>query len=119
MDCPQTTRRRKLLGEKPGEGMVPEACMTVQVLKAIHQEIIFPAVFQLRTSIYTVLPYKDVKGEWRVRVEVRERFRGRSSTLVECAIGPFNRMASTSCWLKLRVVPGRPSKRRAGSTSSS
>ena len=98
---------RRLLGERPGEGMVPEACMTVQVvvplpvsplsshlsshlssllsshlssplpsppisspllshllyspllqvLKAIHQEMIFPAVFALRTSIYTVLPY--------------------------------------------------------------
>ena len=42
-----------------------------QVLKCIHQEIIFPAVCALRFSIYTVLPYKDVKGEWRVRVEVR------------------------------------------------
>ena len=41
------------------------------MLKCIHQEIIFPAVCALRFSIYTVLPYKDVKGEWRVRVEVR------------------------------------------------
>jgi hypothetical protein len=43
-----------------------------QVLKAIHQEMIFPAVMALRTSVYTVLPYKDVKGEWRVRIELRK-----------------------------------------------
>ena len=29
-----------------------------QVLKCIHQEMIYPAVAQLRLSIYTVLPYK-------------------------------------------------------------
>ena len=31
---------------------------TYQVLKCIHQEMIYPAVAQLRLSIYTVLPYK-------------------------------------------------------------
>ena len=41
-------------------------------MKAIHQEIIFPAVMSLRTSLYGMLPYKDIKGEWRVRVEIHE-----------------------------------------------
>ena len=40
-------------------------------MKAIHQEIIFPAVMSLRASLYGMLPYKDIKGEWRVRVEIR------------------------------------------------
>ena len=52
------------------ESGLPENCLTVGVLKAVHQEIIFPAVFALRTSIYTVLKYKDIKGEWRVFIEV-------------------------------------------------
>ena len=52
------------------ESGLPEASLSVQVLKCIHQEIIFPAVSQLRFSIYTILPYKDLKGEWRVRVNV-------------------------------------------------
>ena len=51
------------------EGLA-EGSITAKVLKCIHQEIIFPAVSQLRFSIYTVLPYKDCKGEWRVRVEL-------------------------------------------------
>lgn len=40
------------------------------MLKCIHQEIIFPAVSSLHNSIYTLLPYKDMKGEWKVTVRV-------------------------------------------------
>ena len=52
------------------ESGFPETALFVQVLKAIHQEIIFPAVYALRSSLYAQLPYKDVKGEWRVRVDI-------------------------------------------------
>jgi hypothetical protein len=52
------------------ESGLPETALFVQIFKAIHQEIIFPAVFALRMSIYTTLPYKDMKGEWRVRVDI-------------------------------------------------
>jgi len=54
------------------ESGMPEEALAVQVLKCIHQEMIFPAVTQLRTSIYTIKPYKDVKGEWRVLIEIRD-----------------------------------------------
>ena len=53
------------------ESGVPESSLFIQCMKAIHQEIIFPAVMNLRTSIYNMLPYKDMKGEWRVRIDVR------------------------------------------------
>merc|ERR1712039_821902 len=49
---------------------VGEESATVQVLKCIHQEIIHPAVVALRDSIYAALPYKDIRGEWRVRVDI-------------------------------------------------
>ena len=39
-------------------------------MKTIHQEMIFPAVMALRLSLYTYLPYKDMKGEWRILIEV-------------------------------------------------
>ena len=54
------------------ESGIPEESRFIQVLKAIHQEEIFPAVFALRTSIYNVLPYKDIKGEWRVEIDIRQ-----------------------------------------------
>jgi len=52
------------------ESGMPEHAICVQILKCIHQELIFPAVSSLRNSIYTVLPYKDIKGEWRVAVDI-------------------------------------------------
>jgi len=52
------------------ESGLSETRLFVQVLKAIHQEIIFPAVYALRTSIHGQMPYKDMKGEWRVKVEL-------------------------------------------------
>ena len=53
------------------ESGVPEGALFVQIFKAIHQEIIFPAVMSLRTSIYGQMPYKDLKGEWKVRIDIR------------------------------------------------
>lgn len=52
------------------ESGLPETALFVQIFKAIHQEMIFPAVYALKTSIGTKLQYKDMKGEWRVRVDI-------------------------------------------------
>lgn len=52
------------------ESGLPETSLFVQIFKAIHQEMIFPAVYALRTSLHAQLPYKDIKGEWRVRVDI-------------------------------------------------
>lgn len=52
------------------EANIPEDALSIKVLKCVHQEMIFPAVSALRNSIYTVLPYKDIKGEWRVAVDI-------------------------------------------------
>jgi len=52
------------------ESLIPDEALSIQVLKCVHQEMIFPAVSALRNSIYTVLPYKDIKGEWRVAIDI-------------------------------------------------
>jgi len=52
------------------ESGLPEEALSVQVLKCVHQEMLFPAVSALRNSIYTIFPYRDVRGEWRVHIEI-------------------------------------------------
>jgi len=40
----------------------------VAILKCIQQEIICPAVMELRTKVYSHFRYKDVKGTWTIKI---------------------------------------------------
>ena len=51
-------------------GVMSEEGKLARVLKCIQQEIICPAVMELRTDVYPLFPYKDIKGTWYVRVEL-------------------------------------------------
>ena len=50
---------------------VTPGTLTENVLRMWQQETIQPAVMQLRTSIYTMYPYQDMRGSWGVHVNRR------------------------------------------------
>ena len=47
---------------------ISETCKPVLVLRACNQAAISPAVLALKTSIGQKLPYKDIRGEWWIRI---------------------------------------------------
>lgn len=42
-------------------GAIYEEGRLAKILKCVQQEIIFPAVMELRTEVYPIFPYKDIK----------------------------------------------------------
>mmetsp|Transcript_1789 Transcript_1789/g.1969 ORF Transcript_1789/g.1969 Transcript_1789/m.1969 type:complete len:607 (-) Transcript_1789:210-2030(-) len=44
------------------------------ILRCINQEIISPGVMELRKGIYGTFPYKDIKGSWRVLINVHSSY---------------------------------------------
>lgn len=80
------------------ESGIPEHSLFVLIFKAVHQEMIFPAVFSLRTSIYGQLPYKDMKGEWKVRIDLRPNEIRISHLKWEQTHEPQPEMFAKFCW---------------------
>jgi len=42
----------------------------LNVLKTVNQEAIAPCVAKMRELIYEQFPYKDVKGSWRISIDI-------------------------------------------------
>jgi len=44
----------------------------IRVLKAFNQSIVAPAIYRLKLTVGKKLPYKDVRGGWKVYIEIND-----------------------------------------------
>lgn len=68
MDSTATKSLDRLCARFFSGEFLAENCKPVLILRACNQAAISPAVLALKTSIGQKLPYKDVRGEWFIRI---------------------------------------------------
>jgi len=46
--------------------------LTVKVLKACHQKIVFPGFYHVKSRLFSHLPFKDMRGTWSMSIHLLE-----------------------------------------------
>mmetsp|Transcript_29026 Transcript_29026/g.81203 ORF Transcript_29026/g.81203 Transcript_29026/m.81203 type:complete len:282 (+) Transcript_29026:250-1095(+) len=88
---------------------VSDTCRMAKILKACHQKIVFPGFYQIKSKLYSQLPFKDLRGTWTMsihlikgRIEVRHR--KRQVSLSKESYNPDNPAGEFDFEWELRMV---------------